>query len=163
MGQWFDFWTGELYDGAQHVLVEAVPEHIPVFVRGGSVVPIVASRQFIGSEPDALVNLHVWPNGRSAFTWHEDDGATLGYERGEVSSRSIEFVDRGRSRELSLGATSGAFESRVQRWRVVVRSADRAHRVWVNGQRVESAFDPTLGIFLFEVPNSPEPLRLKWL
>ncbi len=163
VGMWFDFWSGELYEGGQHVLIEAVPEHIPVFVRGGSVVPTVAPRQFTGTEPDAVVNLHVWPNGRSAFTWHEDDGATLGYERGEFSFRPMEFVDRGKRRELSLGAASGTFASRVQTWRVVVRSADRAYRAWVNGQRVDSAFDPALGVFIFEVPNSAAPLRVKWL
>ena len=45
----------------------------------------------------------------------------------------------------------------------VRHAAGRAHRVWVNGKRVESAFDPTLGVILFEVPNSPEVLRVKWL
>ncbi|MEQ2010192.1 MAG: TIM-barrel domain-containing protein, partial [Limisphaerales bacterium] len=162
-GLWFDFWSGALFEGGQHIVVEAVAEHIPVFVRAGAVVPTVAPRQFITSDADSVVNLHLWPHGRSSFTWHEDDGESLGYERGEISTRQIDFADRGTSRELVLGAAGGSFESRVRTWRVVVRSAHRAYRVWVNGVRVESAFDPALGVFLFEVPNSPEPLRVKWL
>ena len=162
-GLWFDFWSGGLFEGGQHIVVEAVAEHIPVFVRAGAVVPTVVPRQFTSSEPDSVVNLHVWPHGRSSFMWHEDDGESLGCERGEFLMRQIEFLDRGTNRELLLGAATGAFASRVQMWRVVVRAAGRAHRVWVNGKRVESAFDPTLGVILFEVPNSPEVLRVKWL
>ena len=163
MGMWFDFWSGELYEGGQHVLIEAVPEHIPVFVRGGAVVPTVAPRQFIGSEPDPVVNLHVWPHGRSAFTWHEDDGATLGYERGEVATRSIEFVDQGTRRWLALGAVSGSFSSCVEQWRVIVRQTHRPVRVWVNRERVPGTFDATLGVFVFEVPNRREPITVRWL
>ena len=163
VGQWFDFWSGELYDGGQHVLIETVPEHIPVFVRGGSVVPTGAPRQFISGEADPVVNLHVWPHGRCAFTWQEDDGESLGYERGELATRTIEFVDRGPRRELVLGATQGAWVSRVQTWRIVVRSARRAYRVWVNGSRVEAGFEPSLGVCLFDVANAPGELRIKWL
>jgi alpha-glucosidase len=162
-GLWFDFWSGGLYEGGQHILVEAVAEHIPVFVRAGAVIPTATPRQFLTSERDATVNLHVWPHGRSSFTWHEDDGETLGYERGEASTRQVEFLDRGTRRELTLGTPTGAFASRVETWRVVVRSAHRNHRVWVNGQRVETHFDPTLGVCLFEVPNSPAPIAVRWL
>ncbi|NBV24732.1 MAG: DUF5110 domain-containing protein [Proteobacteria bacterium] len=162
-GLWFDFWGGVMVEGGQHVVAEAVPEHIPVFVRAGAVLPTAAPRQFITSEPDAVVNLHVWPQGRSAFTWQEDDGTTLGYERGEISARRIEFSDRGTNRELLLGAASEAYASRVETWRIILRAAHRPYRVWVNGQRTEGAFDPNLGVYLFEVPNTPEPIRVKWL
>jgi alpha-glucosidase len=162
-GLWFDFWSGGLYEGGQHIVAEAVAEHIPVFVRAGAVIPTTTPRQFLTGERDATVNLHVWPHGRSSFTWHEDDGESLGYKRGEVSTRLVEFVDRGTSRQLTLGAASGNFISRVETWRIVVRSAHRNHRVWVNGQRVETHFDPTLGVCLFEVPNSPAPIAVRWL
>ena len=162
-GLWFDFWSGAMFEGGQHVVAEAVAEHIPVFVRAGAVVPTTTPRQFLTSERDATVNLHIWPHGRSSFTWHEDDGESLGYERGEISTRQIDFADLGTRRELTLGAATGAFTSRVETWRVVVRSANRSYRVWVNGLRTEAHFDPTLGVLLFEAPNSPEPLRVKWL
>jgi alpha-glucosidase len=162
-GLWFDFWSGGLFEGGQHVITEAVAEHIPVFVRAGAVIPTTTPRQFLSAERDATVNLHVWPHGRSSFTWHEDDGESLAYERGEVSTRQVDFVDLGTRRELTLGAASGAYASRVETWRVVVRSAHRNYRVWVNGKRLESAFDPTLGVFLFEVPNSPAPVSVHWL
>ncbi len=162
-GLWFDFWNGGLLEGGQHVVAEAVREHIPVFVRAGAVIPTTSPRQFLTGKRDATVNLHIWPNGRSSFTWHEDDGESLGYERGEISTRQIEFADLGTGRELSLSAATGGFTSRVQTWRAVVRSAHLAHRVWVNGRRTESRFDSTPGVFLFEVPNSAAPISVRWL
>jgi len=162
-GLWFDFWTGALYEGGQHIVAEAVAEHIPVFGRAGAVIPTTAPRQFLTSVRDATVNLHIWPQGRSEFAWYEDDGESLGYERGEFSTRRISFKDRGTSRELTLGTVSGSFTSQVKTWRVVLRSAHRNYRVWVNGKREEGSFDSTLGILAFEVPNSPTALTLRWL
>ena len=162
-GLWFDLWGAALVEGGQHVVAEACLEHIPVFVRAGAILPTSAPRQFISNEPDAVVNLHLWPHGRSALTWQEEDGATLGYERGEILTRQIRFSDRGTNRELLLGAVSGNFVSRVKSWRIVIRAAQRAYRVWVNGQLTEGTFDAALGVFLLELPNTPEPLRVEWL
>ncbi len=162
-GLWFDFWTGALYEGGQHVLTEAVAEHIPAFVRAGSVLPTVSPRQFLTRERDATVNLHVWPHGRSEFIWHEDDGETLGYERGEFSTRRIGFVDWGTRRELALDAVEGGMTSRVETWRIVVRCASRAFRIWVNNERTAGHFDAELGVFLFELPNQPGRIRVRWL
>ena len=162
-GLWFDFWTGALYEGGQHIVAEAVAEHIPVFGRAGAVIPTTAPRQFLTSVRDATVNLHIWPQGRSEFAWYEDDSESLGYERGEFSTRRISFKDWGTSRELTLGTVSGSFTSQVKTWRVVLRSAHRNYRVWVNGKREKGSFDSTVGILAFEVPNSPSALTLRWL
>ncbi len=161
-GLWFDFWSGGLFEGGQHIVAETVAEHIPVFMRAGAVFPTTAPGQFLTGKRDATVNLHVWPHGRSELTWQEDDGESLGYESGAVCARSIEFADRGTIQELTLGAASRGFVNRVKTWRIVVRSASRNCRLWVNGKRTRANFDPKLGVFMFEVPNSLAPITMRW-
>lgn len=161
-GLWFDFWSGGLYEGGQHIIAEAVAEHIPVFVRGGAAIPTGTPRQSLSGERDTTVNLHVWPHGRSQLVWHEDDGESLGYQRGQFSTRQVECVDRGTVRELVLGQAEGSFPSQTLAWRVILRCVRRNYRVWVNGERVPAEFDPTLGICLFEVPNRPVAMVVRW-
>jgi len=64
-GEWFDFWSGEPVRGGRHVVVDAPLERIPLFVRGGTVLPVGAGE------------LRVYPGeGRSWL--YEDDGETVG-------------------------------------------------------------------------------------
>lgn len=46
-GEWFDFFTGEKYEGGKHHV--AVP-HIPVYVKGGSLIPIAKPVNFVDRE-----------------------------------------------------------------------------------------------------------------
>jgi alpha-D-xyloside xylohydrolase len=39
---WYDYWTNRRYEGGQTIEADAPIEHIPVFVRAGSIVPIGA-------------------------------------------------------------------------------------------------------------------------
>jgi hypothetical protein len=39
-GAWIDFWTGERYDGARWITVDAPWDRIPVFVTAGAVIPL---------------------------------------------------------------------------------------------------------------------------
>ncbi len=40
-GAWYDFWTGAMFEGGQTVRVDAPLERIPLFVRAGTVLPLV--------------------------------------------------------------------------------------------------------------------------
>ncbi len=46
-GEWFDFFTGERYEGGKHHI--SVP-HVPVFVKGGSLIPIAEPVSFVDRE-----------------------------------------------------------------------------------------------------------------
>src|SRR5262249_1730908 len=41
-GIWFDFWSGTAFRGGQHVLVEAALDTMPLFVRAGAILPMIA-------------------------------------------------------------------------------------------------------------------------
>jgi alpha-glucosidase len=64
-GDWYDLWSAERLAGPRSVVVDAPLGRTPVFVRGGSVLPLADGR------------LLVYP-GRGVSWLYEDDGETVG-------------------------------------------------------------------------------------
>ena len=113
-GRWFDFYTGAL--AGEHETIEVAPplSQIPVFVRDGGLVPMIAARQFAPG-PDDVLPLEVRHYGTSpgAMQLYDDDGETFDYERGERSWTRLEAV------RDDTGAWKGTItpDSTGQRWR----------------------------------------------
>jgi alpha-glucosidase (family GH31 glycosyl hydrolase) len=154
-GDWFDFWSGEKFAGGQHIVAHADLETLPLYVRAGGIVPMCAVQQFVGENETGIVNLHLWPGGRGELNWYEDDGGSMTYETGDIHERVIRFDGD----QLVIGKSSGAFVSKVKTWRVILREAQGARKVLVNGKRVKATFDAETRVLAFEVLNVSGTLR----
>ncbi len=161
-GNWFEVWTGNAYYGRQHVVARADLATLPLFARAGALLPMIEVQQFTGEKRSETVNLHVWPGGPGVLDWFEDDGHSLAFERGEFHERHILFRSRQRGGELRFGAAQGGFASKVKRWRVIVRAAQRDHRLTVNGRRRAGEWVPEAGIYAWEVANEPAEIVARW-
>jgi alpha-glucosidase (family GH31 glycosyl hydrolase) len=61
-GDWYDFWTDEHYSGGQVINYSVPKERIPVFVRGGTILPLNLDDSFslgcdVGNDVDQFINL----------------------------------------------------------------------------------------------------------
>ena len=56
---------------------------MPLFVRAGSIIPVGPDIQFTGDQPDAPIELWVYPGQDGEFTLYEDEGDNYNYEAGE--------------------------------------------------------------------------------
>ncbi len=64
-GRWYDFWSHESFDGPGAITLEAPLDHIPVLVRGGTVLPLDAAPRLL---------LHLYPGtDRTARGLRYDD------------------------------------------------------------------------------------------
>jgi alpha-glucosidase (family GH31 glycosyl hydrolase) len=81
-GTWYDFWTHEAYRGHRGVTVAAPLDRMPMFVRGGAIVPLGPVIQYDGEALLDDVTLLIYPEGESAFELYEDDGASNAYRDG---------------------------------------------------------------------------------
>lgn len=61
-GQWFDFWSGAKVESAE-ITVPASTEHIPVYVKSGSLVPWAGIGQHAGSEETRQITVRVYGDG----------------------------------------------------------------------------------------------------
>lgn len=153
-GTWFDFWNGRRHRGGQHILAMASLSQLPLFVRGGSVIPMGPLRQHTGGAADATVHLHLWPGGRCELKWYEDDGRSLEHLDGVFHSRRIGWDGR----SLRFGPCAGDFPSRVKSWQIELRGAKRPLKWQRSWKHVR--FDAQAGINSFQLPNRRLPHRL---
>jgi alpha-glucosidase (family GH31 glycosyl hydrolase) len=76
---WFDFYTGQRYEGGTTRSIAVVPDHIPVFVRAGAFVPLIDVIQNTEKYSTRTINLHYYHDrtvtkGRGRL--YDDDGKT---------------------------------------------------------------------------------------
>ncbi len=114
---WFNFWTGHHHAGGQDILQDCPPGHLPLWVRGGAVLPMGPPMLNTGEKPLDPLTLVVFGRGGSSCAIHEDDGATLGYRDGG-SCTSCYFVEPEDGQDaLTISA------SRTGKWKPVSRQA----------------------------------------
>jgi alpha-D-xyloside xylohydrolase len=104
---WYDFWTGKRYAGGQTISAEAPLETMPLYVRSGSIVPIGPQIQFTGDQPDAPIELWVYPGQDGDFSLYEDEGDNYDYEQGSFATIHMEWKDS--TRQLTLDDRRGNY------------------------------------------------------
>ncbi|MDW8098899.1 MAG: glycoside hydrolase family 31 protein [Anaerolineae bacterium] len=108
-GIWYDFWTDERLEGGRWVTVEAPLDTIPLFVRGGSLVPMGPEVLFADQRPLDEITLHIYPGGDAAFELYEDDGDTFAFERGAYAKTQLLYSD-GAMRRVTITAARGQLD-----------------------------------------------------
>lgn len=93
--EWYDFWTGEKYEGGQTVSVCADIRRIPLFVKAGSIIPMAGREiEYTDALPDAGIHIHVYPGKDTEYELYEDSGDGYEYEQGCFSIRKIRWNEK---------------------------------------------------------------------
>jgi len=98
-GDWYDWHTGEYAGGAEFVIMPTPMDRIPIFARGGAVIPMWAEAppSTSGHHP-AVIELHVFvprADGTHHSMLQEDDGLTFAALNGVCYRTSFEVVRAG--------------------------------------------------------------------
>jgi alpha-glucosidase (family GH31 glycosyl hydrolase) len=110
-GAWTDFWTGRQYTGGETLNDFPAPlAQTPMFVRAGSIVPMVAPHL----TPDALPNerrIEYYPGYEpTTFNLYSDDGSTLEYTNGAQTVTQIDaLTEDDDTVHITIHATTGDF------------------------------------------------------
>ena len=78
---WYNYWTSERVQGGQTIKVDAPIEVLPLFVRGGSIIPYGEPVEST-HQAQKVAKLRVYPGADADFTLYDDDGQTYDYEKG---------------------------------------------------------------------------------
>jgi alpha-glucosidase len=138
-GVWYDFWTDERLSGPARVEVEAPLERLPLFVRAGSVVPMVPPMQYVGERPVDRLTLHVYP-GDGESQLYEDDGRTWAFRDGEYRLNRFVLSTNGSplSRLDLRRQVEGRYKPEYQDFGVVIHGVDRLPRTALaDGQPID--------------------------
>ena len=83
-------------------------DRIPVYVKGGSILPLSSGKQYTAEETGQPMELRVYPGQDATFTLYEDDGTTTRYEQGQCSRIRLHWDDARRT--LHIGQRQGSYE-----------------------------------------------------
>ncbi|MNK00855.1 Alpha-xylosidase [compost metagenome] len=109
-GTWFDYWTGKQYSGASYVNVVAPLDTIPLFVKGGGIIPMQPEMLYSGEKAIDLITLDIFPHGASAYNLYEDDGLSLNYQKGSSALTRITAAQSANALELTIAKPKGSFK-----------------------------------------------------
>jgi alpha-D-xyloside xylohydrolase len=104
---WYDFHTGARLEGGQKVDAAAPLDRMPLYVRGGSIVPVGPEIQYSAEKPGAPITLLVFTGADGSFDLYEDDGVSYGYEKGEFSRIPMRYDAA--SGTLTIGERAGSY------------------------------------------------------
>jgi alpha-D-xyloside xylohydrolase len=104
---WYDFWTGARASSTGNVSAAAALDAIPVYARGGSIIPVGPDLQYTSEKPADPITLYVYGGADGSFTLYEDQGTTNDYEKGAFATIPLRWTDA--TRTLTIGARSGTF------------------------------------------------------
>ena len=126
-GGWYDFYSGEYYDGGRRRSVPAPYDRMPLFVRAGSIIPFGPAIEWTNQKPDDDICFYIYAGADASFLLYEDDGESNAYERGAYSTILITWRDE--DRVVSFSDRQGSFPGMLEKrhFRVVVIDPDHPH------------------------------------
>jgi alpha-glucosidase (family GH31 glycosyl hydrolase) len=118
--RWYDYWDDDrVLDGPAVVRQAAPPERVPLYIRGGAIIPLQVDDGETGhGGPGSRgwLTLLVYPDGDSARTYHPDAGRSLELRsRREASGVTVEIGRQSERYVLRVKEPSAPDGPRIER------------------------------------------------
>jgi len=132
-GVWYDFWTGQRVTG-NIVSVDPGLDSVPVYVRGGAVIPEQSVVQDTTELPQGPLELMVYPGPGCQGSLYQDDGNTLNYTRGEFLRMRFGCDRQPGLWKFDLSTTTASYKNRWNSTEIVFFGVEKTPRaILVNG------------------------------
>ncbi len=186
-GDWFDFWTGQKMPqstpGPNIVQVgdaiakgETLPSGrsttihpnlavLPVYARGGSIIPMQPLIQSTDQTPNGPLELRVYPGTNCNGSIYLDDGHTFAYQHGEFLRQDFSCQIEKNSVTVELAERKGTFTPWWKTIEVVVYDWPAAKANFTlagSPTALKSSYDPAAHALHVTVPesNAKQELRI---
>ena len=80
---------------------------MPLYVRSGSIVPMGPDITYADEQPNAPLELHIYPGQDGSFMLYEDEGDNYNYEQGQFAMIRLSWDDT--VRRFTLHARQGSY------------------------------------------------------
>jgi alpha-glucosidase len=159
-GTWIDYWTGERYRGPVRLHDHPAPlDRLPLFVRGGSIVPMWPEGSLSWATRDtAQLDLDIYPEGDSTFTLYEDDGVTRRYTEGEYAEQTFAVAAHPEAVQVTIGAIVGRYAGQPpdRRYLLRIHRPEPPTAVTADDSPLDWHHNPDLGgVTVVKTPSIP--------
>jgi alpha-glucosidase len=172
-GVWYDYWTGRRVTGnapgGDPVLkgpptgppavvemdIKPTLADLPVYVRGGSIVPLQPLVQSTGEIPKGPLELRVYSGPDCHGSIYQDDGISFAFQQGEFLRQSFTCETEAGSVRVKLSAREGSWAPWWKQVEVVVYGwVTVGAKVTLNGQPVNKVrLDAAHGAVRVTIPE----------
>ena len=111
--------------GPGNVLAQAPLAEMPLFVRGGAILPLWPVAPHTGAIARGKLELHLWP-GRGELDYYEDDGLTQAFSRGDFRLTPFRWRPKAGGYSLVWGPSTGDYHDARQHWTFVFHNFSQA-------------------------------------
>jgi alpha-glucosidase (family GH31 glycosyl hydrolase) len=121
---WFDYFTGDIYQGGRKIVHRCPLDRMPLFARAGSIIPTGPKMDYSDQKPVDPLTLDVYAGKRPAqFKLYEDDGVSLDYRKGAYAWTTVIFkpINASGNYALTIGPAHGRFAGQLEKRRYLVR------------------------------------------
>jgi alpha-glucosidase len=127
-GTWYDYWTNKKYEGGVMIRVDAPLETVPMFVRGGAIIPLAPPMNYVGERRMDPLTFAIYPDnqGSASTTVYEDDGVSPAYKDGAFRRTTVNVKRVGNGYVVSVGAPTGQYNPGDRKLSFFIKSAPGA-------------------------------------
>jgi len=94
-GVWYDWFTGERFEGGTQKEFSKGLDSFPLFARGGVPIPMQPYAERMATEPLKTLVVRVYPGEQGRFDLYEDDGLTQDYLSGHYGLTPLSYRRNG--------------------------------------------------------------------
>ncbi|HTT62343.1 MAG TPA: glycoside hydrolase family 31 protein [Bryobacteraceae bacterium] len=107
-GTWFDYWTGQRLAGGRMIHAEAPLETVPLYVRGGAIIPMGPEMNYVGEKSTDPLTFEIYPDvkGNARTSLYEDDGISPAYRNGASRRTTVTYQPSG----IDVSAPTGSYQ-----------------------------------------------------
>jgi alpha-glucosidase len=130
-GAWYDYWTNKKYEGGTMIAAAAPLETVPMFVRGGAIIPTWPAMNYVGEKPLDTITFNIFPDekGTASMTLYEDDGVSPAYKQEGFRRTTVSAKRMSAGYVVTTSAPSGNYNPSSRRFGFIVKSTTRNSKV----------------------------------
>jgi alpha-glucosidase len=165
-GKWLNWWNNQVYEGKQWIIVDAPIVNIPLFIREGSVIPMQVKQNYVGEKKIDELIFRIFPSENFAYTFYEDDGKTLEYQKGNYLLTEIDIKNNPKI-DIKIENKEGKYHPGIKSYLLNIFRETPVKSVTINGnsldkvQSIEELSKNDSGYF-FEKDRSTLSLKIKY-
>ena len=124
---WYDFYTGQFFEGGQIITANAPFERIPLFVKEGSIIPVGPEVEYAVQKNNEDIALLIYEGADAVFDLYEDENVNYNYEKGDFGLLTFSYSEN--DQKLKIERQQGKFEGMPESRKIEITAIGKNNRV----------------------------------
>ncbi len=156
-GPWYDYWTGERIEGGVTRKLNPPLDVLPVYVRGGSILPQQPVVQSTDDVPNGPLELRVYPGPDCHGSIYSDDGKTFDYRKGAFFRQSFTCEVSSTGIQVKLDVPAGNYHPWWHQLRLTIFGETRPREVFIDGRPAQGwKYDEAARVVTINMPATAQ-------